>query len=167
MKSWYLIQTKPRQEITAWENLQRQGYQTYLPLARYKRRRRGKSYTITAPMFPLYLFISLTRGVDDWGPLRSTLGVSKLVTFGHTPASVPDELISLLQSREDDNGIQILDTESFNIGDRVRIAEGLFQGYEAVIHEKSASERVILLLSIIENQVRLELHSGQLEHLGD
>ena len=29
---WYLIHTKPRQELRALENLERQGYECYLPL---------------------------------------------------------------------------------------------------------------------------------------
>ena len=29
---WYLIHTKPRQESVALENLERQGYQCYLPV---------------------------------------------------------------------------------------------------------------------------------------
>ena len=32
MKSWYLIQAKPKSEQLAKENLERQGYETYLPL---------------------------------------------------------------------------------------------------------------------------------------
>ena len=42
-RSWYLIFTKPRQENLARENLERQGFTTYLPLTQQSRRRNGKS----------------------------------------------------------------------------------------------------------------------------
>ena len=81
MKAWYLIQSKPRQESIAQENLQRQGYDTYLPMAYLRRRQRGRFTTNTGPMFPRYLFIHLCSENDDWRPLRSTVGVSKSRLF--------------------------------------------------------------------------------------
>ncbi|NIN33844.1 MAG: transcription/translation regulatory transformer protein RfaH, partial [Gammaproteobacteria bacterium] len=59
MKSWYLIHTKPRQEKLAEENLERQGYEIYLPMAEIRRKRRGRSVRVIDPMFPRYLFIHL------------------------------------------------------------------------------------------------------------
>ena len=165
MKSWYLIQTKPRQEAAAEKNLERQGYTVYLPITLVRQRRRGKSSTEPGPMFPRYLFIYLGDGIDDWGPIRSTIGVLKLVRFGQIPARVPDKLISELRSREDARGIQILPARKYQIGDKVRISEGLFEGYEAIIHAKSARERTILLLKVIEKNVKVELNQKYLEPL--
>jgi len=160
--SWYLVQTKPRREYTAKENLERQGYTTYLPLILLRRRRSGRSCTAPGPMFPRYLFISLHEGVDDWRPIRSTTGVSSLVRFGQQAACVPDTLITTLQSREDDAGIQRIPERVLREGDRVRIAEGPFEGYEAVIEAASGKQRVILLLQLLERNVRLDVG---LEHL--
>jgi transcriptional antiterminator RfaH len=163
MNSWFLIQTKPRQEKIAKENLERQGYTVYLPVAPVRRRRRGRSYTEPGPMFPLYLFISLNVGVDDWGPLRSTIGVAKPVRFGYIPARVPAGLIEELKGREDAHGVQILPPRPMRTGDKVRVSEGLFEGYEAIIYAKSSKERTILLLKVIENFVKVELDSRLLE----
>ncbi|NEV64216.1 transcription termination/antitermination NusG family protein [Thiorhodococcus minor] len=41
MKAWYLIHTKPRQEALADANLQRQAFETYLPLYIRVAKRRG------------------------------------------------------------------------------------------------------------------------------
>ena len=38
VEAWYLIYTKPRRERAALENLERQGYQAYLPRVRVRRR---------------------------------------------------------------------------------------------------------------------------------
>ena len=38
---WYLIHTKPRQEVCALENLQRQGYECYLPQLVLEKLRNG------------------------------------------------------------------------------------------------------------------------------
>lgn len=165
MNSWYLVQTKSRQENLAKENLERQGYSVYLPIGHIRRRRRGKSYNETGPLFPLYIFIFLSDGVDDWGPIRSTIGVAKLVKFGQIPARIPDKLMQALKAREDASGIQMLPDRQYQVGDHVRISEGPFEGYEAVIFAKSARERTVLLLKVIENYVKLELNVQHLEPL--
>ena len=117
MLAWYLLYSKPRQEGVAVENLKRQGYETYLPLIRTRRRRQGQYVSLVEPMFPRYLFIHLSDQTDNWGPIRSTLGVSALVRFGDLPAQVPDRLIDALKSREDDSGIQLLASQVGQIGD--------------------------------------------------
>jgi transcriptional antiterminator RfaH len=44
---------------------------------------------VTEPMFSCYLFIQLDDQSQNWDTIRSTLGVSKLVSFGPQPAKVP------------------------------------------------------------------------------
>ena len=165
MKSWYLIHSKPRQERIAGGNLERQGYAIYLPMTSARRRRRGRAIHVIEPMFPRYLFIHLSDQSDDWGPIRSTIGVSKLVHFGQVPALVPDTLITNLREREDGEGIQIIPSREFQEGDKVRIAEGPFEGYEAIFHSKTARDRVILLLEIAENYARLTVNQTVIEPL--
>lgn len=165
MKSWYLIHSKPRQERVAGEQLERQGYEIYLPLASVRRRRRNRTIRIIDPMFPRYLFIHLSNETDDWRPIRSTVGVSTLVRFGDMPAKIPDSLITELQVREDTDGIQILPDLEYRQGDRVRIAEGPMEGFEGVFQCRTGKERVLLLLEIAQKTVRIELESGQIESL--
>lgn len=163
MQAWYLIQTKPRQETTARDNLERQGYPTYLPLAPVRRRRRGRSYTDTGPMFPRYLFISLSDTEDNWSPIRSTLGVASLVRFGQQPARVPENLIAALREREDAHGLQPLPEKTLTYGDRLRISEGPFEGYEGLFYAPSSRDRVILLIKVVEQYARVEVPRNKIE----
>lgn len=163
MKAWYLIQSKPRQEYLAQENLERQGYGTYLPVTTVRRRRRGKSFSEVGPMFPRYLFIHLSEKTDDWRPIRSTFGVSNLVRFGQTPARVPDYLINNIRVREDETGLCILPERDFKKGDKVRIAEGPFEGYEAIFQSKTARDRVSLLLQVIQNSINIVVDQRLIE----
>ncbi len=165
MKAWYLIHSKPRLEAVAREQLQRQGYETYLPLAPVRRRKRGRTFSDVGPMFPRYLFIHLSDKTDDWGPIRSTIGVTNLVRFAQSPARAPDTLITVLKQREDDKGIQCLAVTDFKQGDKVRIAEGPFEGYEAVFEAHSSKERVILLLQIAQKHINLKLDEALIEPL--
>ena len=74
-REWYLLQTKGRREAVVRENLERQGYVTWLPRPRVRRPRSER----TEPLFPGYLFVRLSPEVDNFGPIRSTIGVLRLV----------------------------------------------------------------------------------------
>jgi len=165
MKAWYLIHSKPRQEVTAREQLQRQGYETYLPIIPVRRKKRGRTKSKIGPMFPRYLFIHLSDKTDDWGPIRSTIGVANLVRFAHSPARVPDKLIAALKQREDSTGVQIQVKTGFEAGQKVRIEEGPFEGYEAIFQAHTSNERVILLLQIAEKQISLKINESLIDQL--
>jgi len=163
MRAWYLVFSKPQRERLALENLERQNYQVYLPLVRNRRRVGGRYRSLIEPMFPRYLFIQLDDENQDWGPIRSTLGVAKLVRFGMTPARLPDALLQLLREREDELGIQILPAQELQAGDRVRIVEGVMAGYEALYQSSSGSERAILLLEIAERSAQITIKQDSIE----
>lgn len=162
-RRWYLVYTKPRQERVARTNLERQGYETYLPLMRKSLRRRGRRTTSIVPMFPRYLFIHLDQSTDNWGPIRSTLGVVSVVRFGHEPARAPDGLVSYLHTREDKEGVQTLPTQEIRPGTKVRIAEGAFMGYEGVYLARSSRERVVVLLQLCGRPARTLIDADSFE----
>jgi len=166
VKNWYLVYTKPRGEELARVNLERQGFEAYLPLVRMRRRRMGRGHVVVEPLFPRYLFIHLDAEQDNWAPIRSTFGVTRLIRFGMDPAQVPDELIQRLKSREDNKGIQDLDPDNFKRGDAVRVAEGPMMGFEGIFLARSSSDRVIVLLDIVGKHTRVKLSIDQLENAG-
>ena len=165
MLAWYLIFSKPQRERLALANLERQKYQVYLPLVRNRKRVGGHYRSLIEPMFPRYLFIQLDDQSDDWGPIRSTIGVAKLVRFGIIPARLPDAFVQLMREREDNQGIQSLPERELKPGDPVRIVEGVMAGYEAIYQSNSGKERVILLLEIAERSAQITLKQDDIEPL--
>lgn len=164
MLSWYLVHTKPRQEDIALANLQRQGYECYLPQMRIERIRRRKAEFATEPMFPRYLFIRLDSSDQgkSWSPIRSTLGVSQLVYFGARAAKVDDTLVELLRQRE-----RALPTQAmFASGDSVVIADGPFAGIDAIYQTADAERRAFILLKILAKPVSVHIDTGRLRKAG-
>lgn len=165
-KRWYLVYAKPRQEELAKKNLDRQGYETYLPLIRQMRRRLGRRMAVTAPMFPRYLFLHLDRHADNWSPIRSTVGVVSIVRFGHEPAEVPENLIVQLKARDDPHGVQVLPLDEYQQGGRVRIVEGSLTGYEGIFVARSGRDRVVVLLEIMGQYARTTVDPAAIEPAG-
>jgi transcriptional antiterminator RfaH len=161
---WYLVHTKPRQEDVALANLQRQGYECYLPQMRIERIRRRKAEVVTEPMFPRYLFIRLDSSGQgkSWSPIRSTLGVSQLVHFGARAARVDDALVDLLRQREQAMPLDAM----FHSGDSVVIADGPFAGIEAIYKTADADRRAFILLEILSKPVSMQIDTGRLRKAG-
>ena len=162
--AWYLVHTKPRQEDIALTNLERQGYPCYLPRLNVEKVRRGKAQIVREAMFPRYLFVRLDTGhqAKSWSPIRSTLGVSKLVYFGSQPAKVDEQLVALLQSREQALPEQTL----FAPGDAVVITQGPFAGIEAVFQTSDPERRSMILLEILSKKVVMQVDAGVLRKVG-
>ena len=161
MSHWYLVHTKVRQEQVALTQLERQGYPCFLPLLNTEKLRRGKLQVVQEPLFPRYLFIRLDTGTQSqsWAPIRSTLGVSRLVMFGQTPGRVGDELIEQLQAQ---HTAQMPVQALFQPGDAVTITQGPFAGIEAVYHMANGEERVMVLLDILSKQVKMSVSPADL-----
>ena len=149
---WFVVHTKPRQEQRALENLQRQGFAAWLPMLSVEKFRRGRLEKVVEPMFSRYLFIQLDKVSSNWSPIRSTMGVSRLVTFGQTPAKIDDTLITELRARSESAEVQL---RHFEPGEQVVVTDGPFVGVEAIYQMADAEGRVMVLLNILSKDVKM------------
>ena len=163
---WYLVHTKPRQERCALENLQRQGYQCYLPTLPFERLRQGLLAVLDEPLFPRYLFIRLGLGgaAKSWAPIRSTRGVCRLVAFGTEPARVDDGLIELLRTRE--ASVQGKPDRLFKPGERVLLTEAPFSGIEGIYRTADGERRVMVLIELLSKPVAVTVAVAGLRKAG-
>ena len=160
---WYLVHTKPRQEQCALENLERQGYECYLPVfPKEKLRQNGVSIT-NEPLFPRYLFIRLGQGHADqsWTPIRCTKGVSQLVRFGVNPAKAQDALIERLRATE--TAVQSNPERLFTLGEHVRLTDGAFVGIEGVYQMTDGERRVMVLIELMGKPVVMKVDATSLQ----
>ena len=156
---WYAVATKARDEAIAKANLERQGYQVFLPTISLKKRRRGRWTPAIEPLFPGYLFVALALGADDPAPIRSTVGCIGLVRFGQNHTPVPSSLIAALQ-RTSDGAIDA--PLPFHQGDKVHLIAGPFAGIEAVFDMPRGEDRAQVLLELLGKVQRLTVNQDDL-----
>lgn len=159
---WYVIHTKPRQEQRALLNLEQQGYECYLPLLAIEKLRQGAISLIEEPLFPRYLFIRLDAGKSgqSWAPIRSTLGVSRLVTFGSNPAKVDADLINTLRTQN--SFANQAPQRMFNEHDHVQILSGPFAGLEAVYQMQDGESRAMVLIQFLSKPIKFTVSLANL-----
>ncbi len=153
MSHWYAVHTKPRQEHIAEQQLLNQGYTTYLPRIRTRKRRGGGWTQVVEPLFPRYLFIRVDLASDNTAPVRSTRGAVGLVRIGQELRPVPDEVIDyLLQQEDEETRLRVDDQWPHQPGDRVQILQGPFAGLTGIYQEAVAESRALLLLDLLGRQ---------------
>jgi transcriptional antiterminator RfaH len=155
--SWYVVQTKPRQEFRALEQLQNQCYSCFLPTLQVKKIHRGKVSAVVEPLFSRYLFIQLDTAVSNWAPLRSTRGVSKLVAFGERFATLADAAVERLR-----NAPQITALSLFASGEKVEITGGPFAGIEGIYQMADGEARAMVLIELISQPQKVLFEIGLL-----
>lgn len=154
-QSWYLVQCKPRDCFRAQNQLREQEYDVYLPTHTAKRRKARQIYYVTEPLFPHYLFLQLPTDVN-WSAVRSTRGVSRVVSFNGKPVPVAEQIVNGIKHQCDVlNGLE--PEPLYKTGDKVVITEGCFRELEAVVQTTRKDERVILLLDLLNRQQEIEL----------
>jgi transcriptional antiterminator RfaH len=162
---WCLVHSKPRGEKIALTNLIRQGFELYFPEVATRVRTRGRWIERVAPLFPRYLFLRFAPGRQALGPIRSTLGVSGIVSFGNEYAHVPARVISCLRNRaEAATGLhRLADEQPLSPGAAVRIVAGAFDGLEGIFVRKAGDDRVVVLLDMLGAATQVRVPTGCVE----
>ena len=100
-KTWLCVMCKTQQEHIARDNLTRQGFTVYLPMAQQRGRKQGRVTTNLKAMFPGYLFIEADLEYQDLSVIRSTIGCIAFLRHGARPALVPNQVMVSIKEAED------------------------------------------------------------------
>ena len=161
-RPWYVVHVKARQENVARENLARQGYSVYLPQIKALKRLRGRHQARMEPLFPRYLFLQPGSPDQSIAPVRSTLGVSGIVRFGHDPAVIQlDTLRGIRDFEVRQNAASDEDLSPFRCDERVRVVDGPLAGLEGLITD-IARDRVVVLMHLLGHDTRVRMSHHQL-----
>jgi transcriptional antiterminator RfaH len=159
-RRWYVVQTHVHSELKASQHLRRQGFDIYLPRYIKQRRHARRIEQVATPLFPRYVFVGIDMTTQRWHAIKSTVGVTRLVTNGDAPAAVPHGVVEGLRRREDSNGFVLLDHRPrFAPGDKVRIAQGTFCDCLGLFEGLSGKERSAILLDLLGRKVRVVIDS--------
>ena len=162
--SWFAVYTKPRQERVALENLERQGFRCFLPMAINPYQRRSAKKLRVEPLFPRYMFLNVIPDQQSLGPVRSTRGVATLVRFGMELARLPEVVIRAVNSRRDpETGLVKLDPVPVAPGDKVKVFDGPLAGLEGIFKERKGEKRALLMAKLLGTESTVEVDALMLQ----
>jgi transcriptional antiterminator RfaH len=155
--------TKPRMEQVALQNLERQAFETYLPLYKKFKKTETGMVPVLEPMFPRYIFFRPSKAEQSIESVRSTKGISNVVRFGHEPGVVSTDLVEILKSFESDQNQATPEAMSnLKAGQKVKLKHVALGNMEGLVQSVSA-KRVAVLLEILGRPTTVQVDHYQIE----
>jgi transcriptional antiterminator RfaH len=155
-KKWLIAQLKPNAYDLAARNLERQGFEIFVPKMTKTIRKEKKFINKNLYVFPGYIFIGLVTENFKWKKINSTYGISKVLVFNKKPSEISNDLIIALKNRYET--IPELKTkESLKKGDIIKFNNGPFVDLLARIENIEEQKRIWVLLEVMGGHRKLEL----------
>jgi len=163
---WFCLRTQPKHEHLAATALRRHmQIKCFSPRVRFRKpTRRGAVWFVEA-MFPGYVFAEFTFATQH-RQVEYSSGIQGVVRFGDQVATVDPTLIESLQEKAGDDEMVTFNPE-IEVGQSVHIAEGPFQGVEALVTQlMPARERIRVLLEFLGRSVEMEVSTPKVLPVG-
>jgi len=163
-KEWFILQFKANSHNQATKNLNRQGFETFLPLHNTTSRKLSRFVNTSKPLFPGYMFVRFDRAKPEWYKINNTYGVSQLITFNSILKSIPTTFVDSLMKRYDLSG-KLIPAEKLKKGDHVTVLTGPFANFIATVEEYEADQRIWVLIDLMGRKSRIQTQSDTLQPL--
>jgi transcriptional antiterminator RfaH len=142
---WFVIYTKSRNEKKVAELLQKNGVEVFCPLVKLKKNWSDRTKIVETPLFNSYVFVNLSE--KDRNVVFNVPGVIRYVFWLNKPAIVRDYEIESLKAMLSET-MDSFSIENYQIGDTIKISEGVFKGVEGVIEEQTNTKLHLILENV-------------------
>ncbi|MGC2171200.1 MAG: UpxY family transcription antiterminator [Candidatus Sulfotelmatobacter sp.] len=159
---WYAIRTRSRHEKMVAEQLERQGIEGFLPLAKRTHKWSDRMKEVGLPLFSGYTFVRLLLGSPDRVRVLRTHGVAGFVGVRGVGIPVPEKQIENLKTLLL-NQIAMKDHAFLPIGQRVRIRGGALDGIEGVLAAQKGDRTLVISIEPIHRSLSLCLDGYEVE----
>ena len=159
-KKWFIVQIKPNSYNSAIQNLERQGFETFLPKMEITKRQKNKFLVKNVYVFPGYMFVCFDPHSITWSKINSTYGVSKILTFSNKPSEISSDFILALKDRYEINSNPTR-KETLKQGDSIKFSTGPFADLIAKVESVDERHRIWVLLESMGGNQRLKLHNAE------
>ncbi len=175
MLKWYVVQVFSSQEKkvkrTLEEHLDLKGMSEYikqilLPTENVSEVKSGQQHIVEKRLWPGYILIQMEMTDDAWLYVKYTNGVIDFLGGGKPVPLTDTEIDEILKDLEDKKQT-ITHKHKFEMGDRVKIVEGVFVNFigtvTEVFHDKG---RLSVMVSIFGRDTRVDdLEFAQVEEI--
>jgi transcription antitermination factor NusG len=157
---WYAVHTFAHHEKKVHERLLGKKVDAFLPLYSVKRKRKSGPVQLEMPLFPGYLFVFLP--LIERLKVLQVAGVARLVGTNGRPTALLDGEVEALRNART-LGIQTQPHRHLEIGRKVRVTAGPFEGLQGVLTRYKGKYRVVLSLELISSSFVLDIDSDDIE----
>lgn len=124
-KKWFVVYTKPQQELKAAEQLSAMGITNYCPTITLIKQYSDRKKKVTKPLLSSYVMVELKENQRE--KVFACTGIVRYLFFLGKPAVIPVYEIKLMQNHLNSvyNDFKVI---TLSVGDSHTISEGPFSG---------------------------------------
>ena len=177
MQKWYVVHVLSSHEKKVKKALEEQREmkgmslfveQVILPIENVSEVKKGQQLVIEKKLWPGYLLVKMEFSEESWSYVKNTPGVIEFLG-GEKPTSLSNEEVEEILRDLDDKRQKVTQKHKFQVGDRVKIVDGVFVNFIGTItdvfHDKG---RLSVLVSIFGRDTRVDdLEFFQVESASD
>lgn len=156
VRNWLVVQIKPHSYDLAIRNLERQGFETYLPKMKTTIKKEKKFINKYVPVFPGYIFVGVDPLNSKWAKINSTYGVIKVLFFNQKASHISNNIILALKNRYETK-INQKSNENLKVGDAIKFNSGPFVDLIARVEALDKQDRIFLILEAMGGNRKLKL----------
>tara|TARA_Y100001970_G_C14250723_1_gene871640 strand:- start:1964 stop:2467 length:504 start_codon:yes stop_codon:yes gene_type:complete len=156
MINWYAINTKSNLENYVIEQLNKDGYITYIPkfIATVSHARKVKK--VMKPLFPGYFFVLIEENSHDFRKINFTHGVISILSAGLEPIKIKQSIIDNLKKLENEKGnIRINKAFNYFEGMKIKLTDGIFRGKIGSFAGIKNTETILVLLDVLGRSIKV------------
>tara|TARA_Y100000385_G_C13096842_1_gene641871 strand:+ start:519 stop:998 length:480 start_codon:yes stop_codon:yes gene_type:complete len=144
-KKWFVVYTKPHQELKVVEQLSSMGIINYCPTITLIKQYSDRKKKVIKPILSSYVLVKLEE--NQRNVVFSCSGIIRYLFYQGKPAVVPNYEIKLMQDYL--NGIyKDIKVSTLNVGKYHRITEGPFSGILGKVVERNNTKVKLELTSL-------------------
>jgi transcription antitermination factor NusG len=157
---WLAAYTRARHECAVARQLESKDIAFLLPKFARTSRWSDRTMQVMAPLFPCYVFVNVSDG--ERVRVLQTAGVVNILSMGDKPAPLRQEEVAMLRECVA-RPYAVEPHELLRVGQRVRVKQGPFAGWEGVLARKKNSARLVVGLEQIMQSVSVDLDGADIE----
>ena len=154
-KHWYALYTKPRHEFKAQVQLEAKEIEFYLPTITKTKKWSDRKKKITEPVFKGYIFVFVNEK-ERLLALQNNAIVTT-VSFQGKPSVIPEWEIVNLKKILDENP-EIFVSDKIEIGTKVKIVSGAFEGVIGVVQEANKERWLAVSIDLLQRSILVKLN---------
>lgn len=176
---WYVLRVGSNQESKVRDAIERkvkiEGYEEYVgrilvPTIKEKKRKAGKMFFVEHKLYPGYVFVEMKCQPDGsineqvWFTFKETAGVGDFIGTQRRPSPMQDhEARAMLEASKKPDEAELKGVE-LKKGDRIKITEGPFEGYEGEVDDVDQKHGMVtVVVTIFGRSTQLDVEQWQLE----